>query len=165
MKKSTYKKHWPKKNLGELVNFLEARYGGAISLNELAGDLGNTVGSWSNLFNRDDMKLTKAEAIARHYGYSLTLMFPERIFESGYHPPVRVRPCTTAGNLTGMYLWIRDSGMTLKQVADRMGITPNVITKAFKTGDILISTLYLFTDTFGITVLWEFNKEEQKTKN
>ena len=157
--KSAYKKHWPRKNLGELVNFLENIYPEGLSLEILKKDFGKTVGSWSNTFNRDDLKLSRAERIAEHYGYTLKLMFPKRTFLNDYHPPVRIKPVEDAGNLQGMYLWIRDSGMSAAQVAERMKVTVSVINRALSTGDIQISMLNRFTDAFGITVIWEFNKK------
>lgn len=164
MKKTAiYKKHWPKKNLGELVNFLEEIYPGGINLSMLSAELGKSVGSWSNMFNRDDLKLSKAEQIAEHFGYTLRLMFPARTFLNDYHPPVRIQPFETAGNLTGMYLWIRDSGMSISQVAARMDIMGNVIKRALSTGDIQISTLNLFADTFDVNILWQFEKKENKS--
>ena len=159
MRPKTNKKHWPRKNLGNLVNFLEERYPEGLSLTTLSEEFGVTKGSISNMFNKDDIKLSKAEAIARHYGYELKLFFPTKRYPEDYMPPVRIKEeYPNAGNLQGMYNYIRDSGMRLIDAARRCDLTKKILADALCKGDIQISVLNKFLDGFEICVIWKFIK-------
>lgn len=165
MRPEAQKKHWPRKNLGDLVNFLEERHPDGLSLAALSQEFGVTKGSISNMFNKDDIKLSKAESIARHYGYRLTLFFPLKRYPEDYMPPVRIKEeFPNAGNLTGMYIYIRDSGMRLIDAARRCDLTKKVLADALTKGDIQISVLNKFLDGFGICVIWKFDKENDGNK-
>ena len=162
MRLETYRKHWPRKNLGDLVNFLEEQYPEGLSLAALAEEFQVTKGSISNMFNKDDMKLSKAEAIARHYGYELKLFFPLKRYPEEYMPPVRIKETfPNAGNLMGMYIYIRDCGMRLVDAARRCDLTKKVLQEALTKGDIQISVLNKFLDGFEICAIWKFNKIEK----
>lgn len=161
MRTKQYNKHWPKKNLGSLVSFLEERHPEGLSLSTLAGELGVTKASISNMFNKDDIKLSKAETIAEHYGYRLKLFFPLKRYPENYMPPVRIKETfPNAGNLEGMYVYIRDSGMRLVDAANKCGITRKSLANALTKGDIQLSVLNQFLDGFEICVIWKFEKKE-----
>lgn len=168
MRPETHKKHWPRKNLGDLVNFLEERYPDGLSLAILSEELGVTKGSISNMFIKDDIKLSKAEAIARHYGYELKLFFPMKRYPEDYMPPVRIKEeYPNAGNLRGMYNYIRDSGMRLIDAARRCELTKKILADALSKGDIQISVLNKFLDGFEICVIWKFvkNGDEKEVRS
>ena len=153
-----YNKRWPRKNLGELVNFLEERHPEGLSLQAVADRLGVQRGAVSNMFRRDDMHLSGAAAIARKYGYELTILFPERDLGIGYVPtPPRIR-YNEAGMLTGLVKYIQDSEYSISFVAERMHVTANTVHRAFRTGDIMISMLNTMLDALGICALWKFEK-------
>lgn len=161
----SYKKRWPGKNLGELLNFLEDRHPDGISLKSLSAELGMTIGAISNIFIRDDLKLSKAEEIVRAYGYELHLFFPVRTYPVGFTPPQSDRSFENAGNIAGLAKYIYDSNWTINSVSKNMDIYPTVLTNAFTKGDILLSSLYKITDALGICFFWRFEKLEDKTKD
>lgn len=156
--KRVYRKRWPRKNLGELLNFLEGLHPQGLSLNELSGELGLTVGALSNLFMRDDLKLSRAEYIVSAYGYRLRLFFPVKTYPEGITPPVYTRKFDKAGNITGLAKYIYDSNWTINSVSKEIGIWPSILTNAFNKGDILLSNLYRITDALGIYFIWEYDK-------
>ena len=162
MRPDNYRKQWPAKNLGPLINFLEQRYPEGLSLMRLSQDLGVTVGALSNMFNRDNIKLSKAEEIARCYGYKLTLFFPVRTFYGDDKPKPFIREFENTGNLYGMYKYIRDSGYSIEFIAEKMDVSHGVIKHALEKGDIQITMLNRFLNTCGICCIWKFEKE---TKN
>ena len=159
------RKKWPRKVLGELANFLEQFYPNGLSLTGVAKDLGTTPQAISNMFRRDDMKLSKAEEIANIYGYQLKLYYPVRIFNDGYTPPSPVKLYPNAGNLTGLVKYIQDSEWSVTFVAEQNGLSTSTLTTAFTRGDIQLSTLYQVLDCLGMWVSWKFlEKDETKHK-
>lgn len=154
------RKKWPRKNLGELLNFLETFYPDGISLEELAKDIKTTKGSISNMFRRDDMKLSKAEKICDMYGYKLSLFFPVRRWEDGYVPRPPSKAYPNAGNLGGLVKYIQDSEYSMTFVAEKNNMSVTTLTSAFSTGDILLSTLNSVVDTLGICIIWNFYKKK-----
>lgn len=152
------KKKWPRKNLGELIAFLEERNPGGVALENVAQLLGTTPQAISNIFRRDDIKLSKAEQIARAYGYELRLFYPVRTFNDGYVPTKPVYSYPNAGNLSGLIKYIHDSEYCFTFIAERMGMHPTTISKVFKTGDINISKLNMLLDALNIYVHWNFIK-------
>lgn len=162
-RKSAYNKRWPRKNLGELLNFIEERHGtDQLSLQELSEDLEMTRGGASSAFRKDDMKLSKVQQIARKYGYRLDLYFPVRTYSDGYVAPKPRRQYPNAGVLTGLVKYIQDSGYSIQFVAEKMNVSPQCIHRAFNNGDISISLLNDFVDALGICVIWKFEKESQE---
>lgn len=157
----TKKKKWPRKTLGELLNFLEQFYPEGLSLEDLARDLGTTRGGVSNMFRHDDMKLSKAEEIANIYGYTLHLYFPIRQYNDGYIPQPPKRHYPNAGNLTGFVKYIQDSEYSLTFIAEKNQMSVTTLTRAFTTGNIQLSTLYNLTDWMGICFIWKFEKQKE----
>ena len=151
-----YTKTWPRKNLGELLNFLERMHPEGLSLKALSEKIGITPGAVSNLFIHDDMKLSRAEEIARRYGYELHLYFPVRTFNGIVRPPEHGMTFEGAGNLRGLMMYIYDSNWSVNYVARNMGIWPAMLFRAMKTGDILISNLYKVADSMDIVFHWEW---------
>lgn len=151
-------KKWPRKNLGELVNFLESQSPDGLSLQILADKLGVTRGSISNIFCHDNMKLSKAEEIARIFGYELRLFFPERKHLDGYIPAPPKKTYPNAGNLSGFVKYVQDSEYSLTFVAEHNGYGTNVIKRAFESGDISIATLNSIMDNMGLCMIWKFEK-------
>lgn len=156
------KKKWPRQNLAELANFLEGFYPEGIALEDVARRLHTSPQSISNMFRRDDMKLSKAEQIAAAYGHTLKLYYPVRTYEDGYIPIKPTHTYPTAGNLTGLVKYILDSEYYFVFVAEKRDIHPTTLSKAFKKGDILISRLNQLLDTLGIYTEWKFEKNENK---
>ena len=123
-----------------------------------------TQQSISALFSRDNMKLSKAEMIADKYGYTLHLYFPVKTYIEGIEPPAPKRQFPNAGNLTGLAQYINDCNYSINFVSERMQRYPYMLTKAFQTGDILLSNLYETLDTLNINVIWQFEpKKDTKT--
>ena len=164
-KKYVKKKKWPRKVLGELANFLEQFYPEGLSLEDIASDLHTTPQAISNMFRRDNMKLSKAEAIMRAYGYRLELFYPVRVFADGYKPPAPLRLYPNAGNLKGLVKYIQDSEWSVTFVAEQNHMSTSVLTAAFTKGDILLSTLYNVLDTLGMTVTWKWYKIDEEKKD
>jgi len=154
------KKKWPRKNLGELVNFLEREENGDISLETIARRLGVTKGSISNVFCHDDMKLSRAEEIAAMYGYRLVLYYPVQYYgyEDGMVPCEMKKSFPNARNLTGLINYIQQSDFTIAYTARLAGLAPNILYRAFNSGDIMISTLNRCTDALNIITMWKFEK-------
>ena len=159
------RKKWPRKVLGELANFLERFYPNGLSLTGIANDLGMTPQAISNMFRRDDMKLSKAEEIASVYGYRLQLFYPVRVYKDDYVPPAPVRLYPDAGNLTGLVKYIQDSGYSITFVAEHNGMSTSTLTTAFKNGDIQLSTLYRILDCLGLWVSWNFVENKGNETN
>jgi hypothetical protein len=156
----SYNKHWPKKNLGEIVNFIEKQFPQGLYISVIAKKLDKTPQYISGLFNKDDMKLSKAEEIADIFGYRLRLYFPVKEYPWGMQAPEPKRPFPNAGNLTGLVRYLSDSNITVNNMSKRIGKSNSVLTDAFNKGDILISTLYLIINNLDIEVIWIF--EEKK---
>ena len=152
------KKKWPRKNLGELLNFLEEQHPDGISLNDLAEKMDMERGGVSNMFRKDDARLSKVEQIARQYGYELKLFFPVRHLEEGYIPrPPRIH-YENSGNLAGLAKYMQDSEFSFPLIADGIGVSPGVLHRAFRSGDIKLSTFNALIDMLGICVIWKFLK-------
>lgn len=158
------KKKWPRKNLGELLNFLEEQHPEGLSLYALAERMKMERGGVSNMFRKDDMKLSKAEEIARRYGYELRLFFPIRRYDDGYIPQPPKIQYNNAGNLSGLVKYIQDSEYSVSFVAEKTGVAPIVLHHAFKTGNIKISTLNALLDHLGLCVIWKFIPNEKNAK-
>lgn len=158
--RKSLKKKWPRKNLGELINFIESKETDGLTLDALSQRLGVSKGSISNVFCHDDMKLSRAEEISSIYGYRLSIYFPTPYygFEDGMEPCEKKRAFPNAGNLTGLINYIQQSDLTISYAAVKTGVSPNVLYRAFNTGDIMISTLNRCTDALNIRTIWEFEK-------
>ena len=153
-----YNKRWPRKNLGDLVSFLEEINPQGINVTSLANRLGGSAGNISNMFCRDDMKLSKAEQIARAYGYKLLLYFPKRDPDDTFGVAPFKLNYPNAGNLTGLVEYIRDSGYSITFFSEQSGIGRNILQRAFTNGDISLATLNHILDTMGLCVIWKFIK-------
>lgn len=153
-----YEKTWPRKNLSEIINFLETIYPEGVVGKTLAADLGVTPQSISGLFSNDDMKLSKAESIARSYGYELKLFFPLHQRLEWFTPPPPRHNFPNAGNLSGLVQYVNDSGYSVSYTASKIGKDPNMLFRAFHKGDIKISILNRLLDALGICAIWKFEK-------
>lgn len=161
MKKQSYKKIWPRKNLGELLNFLEEQHPEGLSLHVLAEKFNMTTAGVSNMFRKDDCRLSKIEEIADRYGYKLILYFPVRTFLDGYVPAPPKKTYPNAGNISGMVKYFQDSEYSIPFVAEYMHILPAVLRYAFNKGDIKVSIINKFQDAFGKCVVWDFKKKDE----
>lgn len=156
--KAYNKPKWPRKNLGEVVNFLEDRHPDGLSLKAVADTIGAKPESVSNTFRRDDMRLSRAERLAECYGYRLVISYPVRRLDEGYEPAAPRKTYDNAGNLAGLVKYINDSEYGIPFVAEKAGITANTVRHAFTTGDTMISTLNRMLDALGIFAMWKFEK-------
>ena len=154
----TKRKKWPGKNLEELIDFLEGIYPNGIAIEQVAERIGTTPQAVSNIFRRDDMKLSRAEDFARAYGYELKLFYPVNTNPEEITPESPVETYPNARNLNGLVKYINESKYTVASVAQRTGVHSTTITSAFRKGDIKISLLYEVLDALGIYVFWRFNK-------
>ena len=156
-----YIKKWPRKTLSEIIDFLEMVHPEGLNIRILAGELGMTPGSVSNLFRRDNMKLSKAEKIAEAYGYEITLLFPTKKYPEGINPPNHGKTFEKAGKLRGLAMYIYDSNRNVHFVSNEMKMYSTMLNNAFNTGDILLTNLYKVTDHLGIIFFWRFEKKQQ----
>lgn len=153
------KKKWPAQNLEELICFLEDQYPeGNIPLEDVSRRLGESRASVSSMFCKDDMKLSKAEKIVSCYGHRLRLFFPVNDEEKTDEAEPSQKRYRAAGNLKGMADCMNDSGETFYSLAKRMKMTRDVLSNAFRKGDMRISTLYAVIDALGKYVIWKFDK-------
>ena len=156
-----YIKKWPRKTLSEVLNFLEMVHPEGLNIRILAQELGMTPGSVSNLFRRDNMKLSKVEKIAEAYGYQVRLLFPTKTYPEGITPPKHGKTFKNAGKLTGLAMYIYDSNRNIHFVSREMKMYSTMLNNAFSSGDILLTNLYKVTDHLGIVFLWRFEKIKQ----
>lgn len=157
-KRKPYTKNWPRKNLGELIGFIEQQYPDGFSLEMLAERMNTSVQNVSRIFVRDDMKLSKAEEITNIFGYKLVLFFPERERIGLDYSPYRKKEYPNAKNLTGLVKYINDSNISINYMSQRINKANIVLMNAFNRGDIFISTLYDITHNLNIEFMWEFRK-------
>lgn len=155
MRPTSYIKKWPAKHLSELVAFLEKQHDDNLSIKDVANRTGMTIQYISFLFRKDDMKLSRAENIAKAYGYTLKLYFPQR--EWKYEGPNR-REFPNAKNLSGLVQYMNDSNKTVNSLSQELRISNGVLTKAFNNGDIFISMLYTVVEMLNIEFIWSFEK-------
>lgn len=158
-KPTFYKKKWPAKNLGELIHFLETQHSEGLSIKSISKKTGMTQQNISYLFNKDDMKLSKAESVVQAYGCTLKLFFPQRIWKFQITGLTRNKPrreFPNAKNLSGLVKYMNDSNKTINSMCKDMGINNSVLTSAFNNGDIYISTLYDVAEHLGIEFVWSF---------
>lgn len=162
-------KHWPRKNLGELLNFIEKQHPEGLAIINIAERLDMTQQSVSSMFMKDDIKLSKAENIAEAYGYELKLYFPQRENKLGLMLPpsglLRQKDFPNIGNLAGLYKYIIDSNMTLNSISQRIGMSFGVMQRAFSKGDIFISTLYEILKELNINVIWAFEENDKRQES
>lgn len=151
---------WPRQNLKELIAFIEEQHGCEPTLENISERAGLSAANISAYFVRDDMKLSRAEEIVRKYGYELKLFFPLKEYPFGWETHISRKEFPNAGNLTGLVKYIYDSNITINHMRKRIGRSYAMITKAFTTGDIFLSNLYLMTNNLNIDVLWIFEKIE-----
>lgn len=166
MSREIYNKNWPRKNLGELVRFLEKMHPEGLALKTLSEEIGITQQALSSLFSKDDAKLSRIEQIVRCYGHELKLFFPLRTFPvEGIEIPPPKKTFPNAGNLSGLIRYINDSNYSIKYVAGLIPRYPSLLTRAFETGDILMSNLYQVLDALDICVIWKFVKTNIQQEN
>lgn len=153
------KKSWPRKNLGELINFLETQHPEGLSLKTMSDRWKVSKANISNVFRRDDMKLSRVEEIAKLYGYELNLYFPVRHLDEGYVPVPPRGKYDNAGKLQGLVKYIQDSEYTISFIAEKMGVAPSTLSYDFRKGDMMLSLLNKMLDTLGICAIWNFEKK------
>lgn len=164
-KYGAHNKKWPAKNLGEVMGFLENIFPDGVSGKTLAADLGQTPQSISGLFCKDDMHLSKAEEIARIYGYELKIFYPIRKQYDWFTPPPPKNTFPNAGNLEGLVQYVNDAGWSIRFASQRMNKDPNIVWRAFNNGDIKISTLKQMLDALGICAIWKFIPKQELIDN
>ncbi len=155
MERKTRRRGWPGKNLKPFVELIESVCPEDYTLKTLSEMTGEKVSTLSNILNRDDMKLSKAEKIAQALGYKLRLYFPVRA-RIGLDFSVRKEDYPQAGNLTGLAKYLYDSNISIDRMCKRLGRAHSVLKNAFANGDIALSTLMNVIDNLGIDIIWKF---------
>lgn len=150
------KKRWPYKNLGELASFLFSAFPEGIHGEIMARDLGITKQTLCAKFRKDDMLLSTAERITRAYGHELRIVYPLREQYAWFTPPEPKTRFPNAKNLSGLVRYIHDSGWSIRHAGQKAGVDPNVLTRAFRKGDIKISTLKTILNNLGLVAIWKF---------
>lgn len=154
--KTSKRKNWKGVVLRELISFIEDRHSGDMSLKSIAEVTGLSVGNISAMMIRDDMKLSRAEEIVSAYGFRLRLFFPLREYPVTWAVRTTERKYPDAGNLEGLVKYLHDSNITVNHMSTRIGSSHCVIDRAFKTGDIFLSTLYTILENLNIEVIWMY---------
>lgn len=164
MIREPYTKHWPRKNLGEFLNFLDRIYPKGYSLQDLSNVTGMSKQNLSQMFIRDDAKLSKMEALAESFGYSLTLYYPQKTRFLGSTNEGSQKHYPNAGNLAGLVKYIQDSNISLNHMSVRVGRSYCLIANAFKNGDIKLSALYEILKNLNINVIWNYEPIDEQNK-
>lgn len=152
--------HWPARNLEEVVSFLRTQHPGEKGMARAVSErLGVKPPTVSVVFKRDDANLSWAEKVAEAYGYRLRLSFPE-IKHNGAVLQDRVAAAVypDAGNLTGLVEYVRQKNQTINRFSQEVGMNYRIIERAFKKGDIKISTLKYIEGRLGIKVIWAWER-------
>ena len=63
-----------------------------------------------------------------------------------------------AGNLTGLVEYVRQKNQTINRFSQEVGMNYRIIERAFKKGDIKISTLKYIERRLGIKVTWDWDR-------
>lgn len=150
----TRTKKWIGPRTKPLLVFLSGLHPEGLSLSTLSQELKMSIPAVSYMFRTDNMHLSRAEYIARIYGYSLHLEYRY----SGVYPPyTEYHPSTsTMSNLSGIDEYCKRMNRSLHFVANSVGLHRDSLAKALAKGDILLSTLYTITDGLGLEVKWSF---------
>ena len=148
-------------NLSEILAFLHSLHPEGLAPGVIAQETGLSSHSLSAAFIKDNMHLSRAEYIAKCYGYKLFLVFPKRKLVNGMAPPPRKREFPNAGNLSGLVDYILDSNYSVAYVAGRVGCGRGLLERAFASGDIMISSLKQITEGLGIEVQWVWEKQDE----
>lgn len=160
--RSSYRKRWQSNvnYMGELLAFLERQHPDGIAVLQVAERIGCTGQYVSQLFIKDDAKLSTVARIVSCYGYELHIFFPVKTYIFGAAPPPH-RAFPNAGLLAGLANYINDSNMTAHSVSRMSGLSFEVVNFALTRGDIKLSNLYTITDTLGISMHWQFVRKEE----
>lgn len=151
------KKSWKRIVLKDLIAFIESQHGGGeTSLMDISEATGISTRNISAMFNKDDMRLSRAEAIAGQYGYRLKLYFPLKEYPhiSGHHAIRNKYP--NAGNLQGLIQYMDDSNISINYLSMKTGLNRRLIDRAFHSGDIFLSTLHKIMVNLKAEALWIF---------
>ena len=159
-----YKNQWPRRNLSEIIRFLESVNPQKMTLKIISEKIGTTEQNLSNIFIKDDMKLSRAMKIAEVYGYELTLLFP-KWKDYGIPPLHKKNEYPNAGQLKGLIEYTYNANCTIHKIAKMTGIDDNCIRQAFQTGDIRLSFLYRIMAELNIDAKWNFTKKENPVDN
>lgn len=157
MKKARAKKSWPCGRTGPLVEFLLGIYPEGIPLADLASKLGVSVSVISNAFRVDNMHLSRAEAIAKAYGYELRLIYRYR----GQYPSDSVyTPSRNVGNLSGLEEYCQRMKRTYHFIATNAGFNGRALASAISKGDIMLDRLDTISTCLGLSIDWNFIKKD-----
>lgn len=152
------KTNWPRKNLGELLGFIDRQYPDGYGLADIESVTGICRQHLSQMMQRDNMKLSMAAKIVSAYGCSLSLFFPVRERCGLDYSTYREQRFDGAGLLAGLAKYIYDSRRSVHSVCSGIGISSGVLLRAFRSGDISIATLYAVTGYLHIEMLWHFDR-------
>ena len=145
-------KKWTGSRTKPLLDFLAGLHPDGLSVSTLAQELQMSIPAISYMFRTDNMHLSRAEYIARVYGYSLHLEYRY----TGVYPPYTEYHPSQHGNLAGIEEYCQRMNRSLYFVANSVGLHRDSLVKALAKGDILLSTLYTITDGLGLQVTWSF---------
>ena len=155
--KARAKKTWPCVHTGPLVEFLLGIYPEGIPLADLSSKLGVSVSVISNSFRVDNMHLSRAEAIAKVYGYDLRLIYRYR----GQYPSDSVyTPSRNVGTIYGIEEYCQRLKRTYHFIATNAGFNGRALASAINKGDIMLDRLNRISTCLGLSIDWVFIKKD-----
>lgn len=144
-----------KKRLSFLFSFLRSNF---ITIKSIPSKVINP-GTLITCLSKDDMRLSQAAAIIRHYGYTL------KIFLEPKDPVLAKHYRSRCLNVLGGALmedggkrmaFLKDfmevNGMTMKDFAEKIGVTPSNVFHWLQIDDIMINWLYKIAKTFTVNI-------------
>lgn len=151
--------HWPARTLKEVISFLSRQHPGGMRVVSVSEKVGITPQAISSTLKKDDASLSWVEGIASKYGFCLRLEYtiPECLSSHGGLQAFEVHP--NAGSLMGLAIYAVSRGWSINAFARYVGINYRVIERAFKTGDIKITTLKEILEKLNIQVEWIWRQE------
>ena len=152
------------KRLSFLFSFLRSNF---ITIKSIPSKVINP-GTLITCLSKDDMRLSQATNIIRHYGYTL------KIFLEPKDPVLAKHYRSRCLNVLGGALmedggkkmaFLRDfmevNGMTMKAFAEKIGVTPSNVFHWLQIDDIMINWLYKIAKTFTVNIRFVIEPEKE----
>lgn len=152
------------KRLSFLFSFLRSNF---ITIKSIPSKVINP-GTLITCLSKDDMRLSQATNIIRHYGYTI------KIFLEPKDPILAKHYRSRCLNVLGGALmedggkkmaFLRDfmevNGMTMKAFAEKIGVTPSNVFHWLQIDDIMINWLYKIAKTFTVNIRFVIEPEKE----